>query len=246
MTVLVVNFCIIWSVPRKVTHTSDMTLNTIFRAGLYHGPWSRTMEDDGMFPWSDFLQNKKYKAFAPLLMCKPHVGQEEWPRTQKRRNALIFSNICPKGALLKLQKESSLTILLSSLVFIFSSPEEISSKFYVNNILPWAPAFFSMRAPLLPLAPQNPLDHASEQYSLLETTNSMVTLTFLSLVWTEVVQGQVQQPITCFTRPWDNFMVHGVNNPLVFPSHRNQRMPSKYLVLKLPSRDNLTSQKMVS
>ena len=26
--------------------------------------------------------------------------------------------------------------------------------------------------------------------------------------------GRVQQPITNFTRLWDNFMVHGVNNPL--------------------------------
>ncbi len=116
----------------------------------------------------------------------------------------------------------------------------------LTTFLCHGPLSFTTWVSLLPLAPQNPLDHASEQYSLLETTNSMVTLTFLSLVWTEVVQGQVQQPITCFTRPWDNFMVHGVNNPLVFPSHRNQRMPSKYLVLKLPSCDNLTSQKMVS
>jgi hypothetical protein len=28
--------------------------------------------------------------------------------------------------------------------------------------------------------------------------------------------GQVQQPITYFTGPWDDFMVHGVNNPLVY------------------------------
>ena len=34
-----------------------------------------------------------------------------------------------------------------------------------------------------------------------------------SLVWTEVVPRQVQQPITNFTGPWDDFMVHGVNNP---------------------------------
>ena len=37
----------------------------------------------------------------------------------------------------------------------------------------------------------------------------------LSLVYTEVNLGQVQQPITNFTRPWDDFMVHGVNNPCV-------------------------------
>ena len=35
-----------------------------------------------------------------------------------------------------------------------------------------------------------------------------------SLVYTEVVLGRVLQPITNFTGPWDNFMVHGVNKPL--------------------------------
>ena len=29
----------------------------------------------------------------------------------------------------------------------------------------------------------------------------------------EVVMGQVQHPITYFTRPWGDFMVHGVNSP---------------------------------
>ena len=35
-----------------------------------------------------------------------------------------------------------------------------------------------------------------------------------SLVQTEVIPGQVQQPTIDFTWPWDDFMVHGVNNPL--------------------------------
>ena len=34
-----------------------------------------------------------------------------------------------------------------------------------------------------------------------------------SLALIKVVQGRVQLPITDSTRPWDNFMVHGVNNP---------------------------------
>ena len=38
---------------------------------------------------------------------------------------------------------------------------------------------------------------------------------FFSLVWTEVISGQVQQPITYFIGPWDYFMVRGVNNRLV-------------------------------
>jgi hypothetical protein len=35
-----------------------------------------------------------------------------------------------------------------------------------------------------------------------------------SLVYIEVDLGQLQQPITNFTWPWDDFMVHGVNGPL--------------------------------
>ena len=38
---------------------------------------------------------------------------------------------------------------------------------------------------------------------------------YFSLVSTEVILGRIQQPITNFTRPWDDFMVHGVNNLLV-------------------------------
>ena len=33
------------------------------------------------------------------------------------------------------------------------------------------------------------------------------------LVQTEVVMGRIQQPITYFIGSWDDFMVHGVNNP---------------------------------
>ena len=43
----------------------------------------------------------------------------------------------------------------------------------------------------------------------------MVMLTFFSLVQTEAVPRGLQQPITNFTRPWDDFMVHGVNIPSI-------------------------------
>ena len=36
---------------------------------------------------------------------------------------------------------------------------------------------------------------------------------FFSLVFTELVPGRVQLPITNFIGPWDDFMVHGVNEP---------------------------------
>jgi hypothetical protein len=36
------------------------------RAGLHHGPWSRTM-DNGIFPWSNFLKIQFPKPLAPSL-----------------------------------------------------------------------------------------------------------------------------------------------------------------------------------
>jgi len=47
----------------------------------------------------------------------------------------------------------------------------------------------------------------------LGTSSSMVP-TSTSWCKPKVVPGRVQQPITNFTRPWDDFMVHDVNNPL--------------------------------
>ena len=37
---------------------------------------------------------------------------------------------------------------------------------------------------------------------------------FFSLVYMEVFLKRVQQPITNFTDSWDDFMVHGLHNPL--------------------------------
>ena len=56
------------------------------------------------------------------------------------------------------------------------------------------------------------MNNACLKICLLGTSNSMVTLTIF-LDETEVVPKRVQQPIRDFTRPWDDFMVHGVNNP---------------------------------
>jgi len=41
----------------------------------------------------------------------------------------------------------------------------------------------------------------------------MITLALFSLVEIEVVPGRIQQPITYFKGPWDDFMGYGVNNP---------------------------------
>ena len=60
-----------------------------------------------------FLGKSIYKAFGPLTRCKPNVNQEEWSCTKSE--CVDFFIICPKRVVLK--KYSSLTILLSSLVF---------------------------------------------------------------------------------------------------------------------------------
>ena len=60
---------------------------------------------------------------------------------QKVNVLMFFFNICPNRAILN--QNSSLTILLSSLVFISSSPKKKSSKIYYNNIsLPRALTIF--------------------------------------------------------------------------------------------------------
>jgi len=68
-------------------------------------------------------------------------------------------DICPKRAVLK--NKISLAILLSSLIFIFSSLKKNFIKFFYNGIpLPWALAF-SYHTTSLALSLQNPLDHVN-------------------------------------------------------------------------------------
>ena len=59
---------------------SSMLLD--LRVGLYHGPWSGTMED-GLFFIVWFLKKSNYKAYGTLTKCKPNVDQEEWPCIRK-------------------------------------------------------------------------------------------------------------------------------------------------------------------
>ena len=45
-----------------------------------------------------------------------------------------------------------------------------------------------------------------------EYSSSMAYLTFFFLGVNRSGLGEIQQPIKNFTRPWDDFMVHGINN----------------------------------
>ena len=119
------------------------------------------------------------------------------------------------------ERTLSLTILLSSLVFHFSSPKKNSLEIYYDNFsMPcMGPCLFLLEN-LFCLSHRKThwtmfVDNVGLRICLLGTLNSMVTLTNFSLVSNEVVLGRVQQPIIDFTRPWNNFLVHGVKKPLI-------------------------------
>ena len=116
------------------------------------------------------------------------------------------------------EKNSSLSILLSSLLFIFSFPIFFFMKTIYNNISLSCTLAFFYQSTLFSLSHCKTcwtmsMDNIGLKMRLLGTSNTMVTLTFF--LWTKVILGQVQQPLPNFTGPWDDFMVHGVNKTLV-------------------------------
>ena len=114
-----------------------------------------------------------------------------------------------------------MTILLSSFVFIFLSPK----KKFIKNLL--YQQLYAMGHCLFLLEHLFCLSHHKTCWTmsvdnvglkicLLGISNSMVTLTYFALLYTEVVLGQIQQSITNFIEPWEDFIIHGVNNPLKY------------------------------
>jgi hypothetical protein len=132
----------------------------------------------------------------------------------------VFFNkkICPKSVVLK--KNSS---LLSSLVFIFSPPQNIPLK-------KWLWHHFSITGPCLFLLEHFIcLSHCNIRWTtsandvgltiyLMGTSNFMITPTLLSLVHTEVIHGRVQQPITDFTKTLEQLHCPWSKQPLVEPN----------------------------
>ena len=94
------------------------------------GPWKMSFFH-GPTWWSNFLKNKIYKVFGPLTRWKPNVDQEEWS-CHPKVNMHKFLYMTKKGSFekKKIEKGSNLTILLSSLVFTFSSQKKI-----IQNLL---------------------------------------------------------------------------------------------------------------
>jgi hypothetical protein len=105
-----------------------------------------------------------YEVYGPLTRCKLDVDQDEWPCV-KEVNVLLWKKV-KKGQLLKGGKKSGLTILLSSLVFVFSpltkkNNDNNNYNFTISIIPCHGPLLFWYESTFLPLPHQNPLDHVS-------------------------------------------------------------------------------------
>ena len=138
-------------------------------------------------PWSNLdglisLKKSIYKVFGSLTRCKPQVDQEEWPCTKKWMCWFCF-NICPNRTYSKkIEKLQVWPFFLSSLVFIFSSYPP-PNKYIIITIFPChgsLPFFdhstsiaYSHRKTLWTMS----VDNVGLKICLLETLNSMVTLT---------------------------------------------------------------------
>ena len=138
--------------------TSQVSQCATLRAGLYHGPWNRTMED-GLFPWVDFVKKKDYKAFGPLAKCKPSVTK----RNDHAPKVKVFFNICAKREVLKKKEKKIIQVwpLFCLLLCSSSLPKKNLLKFFITIFLYHGPLPFPTIAPLLSLPPQNILDYVS-------------------------------------------------------------------------------------
>ena len=102
-----------------------------------HERWPNSMVQ---LLWSNFLNNQFTKPLGPSLGVNL-MWTTRNDHAPKSECVDVFLICAQKG---QFQKNSSLTILLSSLLFLFSSPNKISLKFYYNNNFCHAPplAFF--------------------------------------------------------------------------------------------------------
>ena len=88
-----------------------------FKAGLHHAPWSRTMED-GLFPWSNFLENQFTKPLGPSLGAD-RMWTKRNGHAPKNECVLSYLNISPNGSFEKAKVRPFPCLLLSSSPPIF-------------------------------------------------------------------------------------------------------------------------------
>ena len=143
-------------------------------------------------PWSKLhgsisFKHQLYKTFGHLTRCKPNVDQEEWPCTQKW--VCFFLNICPKRAYLeiKIKIKFDHSFVSSCLHLLFSpekTPKNIIPIFLCHGVMD--PCTFLLEH-LFYLSHRKTrwtmsINNVGLKICLLRTSNSMVTLTFFSLV----------------------------------------------------------------
>ena len=179
-----------------------------------HGKWFFFPRSDLMVrhSWYDLLNVQFYEAFGPFTRCKLNVDQ--WPCTKNECVDFFLLNIRTKRVVLKERKNK--IKFDHSLVFIFCSPkyiplENIITSFLCHGLLPFLLEHLfclSHRKTCWTMSVNN----VRLQICLLRSSNSMITLSFCPWCKLKWVPGWLlQHPITNFTGPWDDFMVHGVN-----------------------------------
>jgi hypothetical protein len=182
---------------------------------LDHGRWP--------FPWSNFHspislfkrkeKTKQYtKPLGPSLGVNQNVDQEEWPCTKKWITC-FFKIYVKKGQFWNLK---SMAIILSALVFVNPQPKKLSLK---NTLQQYFSAMNPcIRSPLLPLPLQNhwtmSMDNEAFNYVFWRPRTPRSLYYQLSF---GVNKGgswdEFNNQLHIFTWPWDDYIIHGVNNP---------------------------------
>ena len=154
--------CCMYGLPRNTQIMILELTKASTWAILYHNPWSQTMKD-GPFPWSNLMVQLPWYDFLKRRFTKPlhhSVGVNQmWTKRNDHapKSEYTFNfNVCPKRAVLK---NWSLTILLSCLLFIFSSPKKHHWIFIITIFLCHGPLSFFTTTPFWTVPLEKPLDN---------------------------------------------------------------------------------------
>ena len=134
--------------------------------------------------WSNFSRKLIYKAFGPLIKCKPNVDQEEWPCT--KIECVEFFRICTKHEVLEEKKfKFDHYLVFSCLHLLFPKTNSLKVDYTIIS-LPWVLAFLYWSTSFAssttkPVGPSS-MDNVGFKIMFWGTPNSMVTLALFSLV----------------------------------------------------------------
>ena len=141
--------------------------------------------------WSNFLKNQinSNGPFGLLIRCEPNVDQEAWPCTKKQMCWMFFQYLPKK--------------------------RKFNTNLLLRRVSLMGPRLFSIlaRAPLSFASP------TAKPIGACQWVTQALTYAFWRPQTSWSLWHIIYQPITYFTGLWDNFMVHGVNNPLRVPAN---------------------------